>query len=256
MAHRRTPDVSKLLREQFTDLSRLLDTDGVPQRALDSMLDIFLKQFMKLMDNLVGEEEPRTPRERRRRRILLTATELFLQQGYARTTVDDIAAGAGVAKGTVYQYFRSKADLLIHAGALEKQRYMRTMRELFASDRSPAEKLRQSLQAYLAMVHTLPLSSRIMAGDKEMAGVMADMGFPDPQAAMELQAAGLRFQIRRAAPGRWSRGELEARSKVLIGLIQSAGFVAEERIRGGLTVDQFAGTLADMLMDGIGPLED
>ena len=94
MAKRRTPDVSKLLREQFSDLSRLLDTDGVPQRALDSMLDIFLKQFMKLMDNLIGSEEPRTPRERRRRRILLTATELFLRQGYARTTVDDIAAGA------------------------------------------------------------------------------------------------------------------------------------------------------------------
>jgi AcrR family transcriptional regulator len=252
MVPRRTPDVSRLLREQFADLAKLLDTDGVPQRALDSMLDIFLKQFMKLMDNLVGGDEPRTPRDRRRRRILVTATELFLRQGYARTTVDDIAGGAGVAKGTVYQYFQNKADVLVHAGALEKQRYMGTMRELFGSDRSPEDKLRRSLRTYFTMVHTLPLNSRIQAGDREMAGVLADMGFPDPQAVMDMQAAGLRFQMRRAAPGRWDREELERRSKVLIGLIHASSFIGDERHRGGLDVDEYAGTLADMLMDGIG----
>lgn len=40
------------------------------------------------------------------------ALELFLEQGFERTTVDDIARRAGVARGTVFAYCDSKADAL------------------------------------------------------------------------------------------------------------------------------------------------
>jgi mycofactocin system transcriptional regulator len=39
------------------------------------------------------------------------ALTLFVQQGYARTTVDQIAAAARVNKRTFFRYFRSKADV-------------------------------------------------------------------------------------------------------------------------------------------------
>jgi len=38
------------------------------------------------------------------------AAELFLEQGYAGTTVDDVARRAGVSRGTFFNYFDSKAD--------------------------------------------------------------------------------------------------------------------------------------------------
>ncbi len=256
MGERKPSEVARFLKDQFQDLSRLMEADGVSQRALDSMLDIFLRQFLRLMEQFVGEDAPTTPRERRRRRILEAAIELFLRRGYTRTTLDDIAAEASVAKGTIYQHFKSKADVLAHAGALEKQRYMKAMREVLTADVSDNERLRRSLQVYLMSVHTLPLSSRILAGDREMAGVLEEMGFPDPQAATDLQALGLRFQMRRAAPGRWSADDLERRSKVLIGLIQASSFVGEARFRSGLSVEEYAGVLADMLMEGIGALEE
>ena len=47
-----------------------------------------------------------------RERILDAAMEAFATNGYARTTMDDIAARAGVAKGTLYWRFKSKEDLL------------------------------------------------------------------------------------------------------------------------------------------------
>ena len=47
-----------------------------------------------------------------RRRMLATAHDLFLQQGYAATTVEQIAADAGVAVQTVYYTFRTKGLLL------------------------------------------------------------------------------------------------------------------------------------------------
>lgn len=47
-----------------------------------------------------------------RLRIVMSAHELFVEQGYAATTMDGIAARAGVAVQTVYYTFRTKGLLL------------------------------------------------------------------------------------------------------------------------------------------------
>ena len=47
-----------------------------------------------------------------RRRIVDVARQLFVQGGYARTTVADIAAAAEVSVETVYASFRTKSNLL------------------------------------------------------------------------------------------------------------------------------------------------
>jgi TetR/AcrR family transcriptional regulator, mexJK operon transcriptional repressor len=47
----------------------------------------------------------------KRRAILDVATEVFLAQGYAATSMSEIAARAGGSKGTLYNYFRSKDEL-------------------------------------------------------------------------------------------------------------------------------------------------
>lgn len=48
----------------------------------------------------------------RRTLILEAATELFAEKGFHHTTVEEIANLAGVGKGTVYEYFPSKKDVL------------------------------------------------------------------------------------------------------------------------------------------------
>lgn len=40
------------------------------------------------------------------------AAELFLEQGYARTTVDQIAGRAGVSRATFFNYFPAKSDVM------------------------------------------------------------------------------------------------------------------------------------------------
>lgn len=52
--------------------------------------------------------------EETRMRILETARDLFVDQGYGRTTVPDIARGAGVSTETVYAAFRNKPMVLHH----------------------------------------------------------------------------------------------------------------------------------------------
>jgi AcrR family transcriptional regulator len=58
--------------------------------------------------SLVREEQA----ARTRTRILEAASELFLERGYARTTMKDIAAQANVARDTVHAIFGSKARVL------------------------------------------------------------------------------------------------------------------------------------------------
>lgn len=47
----------------------------------------------------------------KRASLLTTAYELFVNQGFASTTISDIVRKAGLAKGTFYLYFRDKYDL-------------------------------------------------------------------------------------------------------------------------------------------------
>ncbi len=49
-----------------------------------------------------------------RRRIIAAARELFVRQGYGKTTIVQTAEAAGVAVETVYAAFRNKATLLRH----------------------------------------------------------------------------------------------------------------------------------------------
>lgn len=54
------------------------------------------------------------PRETSARQLELVALDLFSRQGFADTTVEEIAAGAGVSKRTFFRYFDSKAAVLWH----------------------------------------------------------------------------------------------------------------------------------------------
>ncbi|MCC6202635.1 MAG: TetR/AcrR family transcriptional regulator [Gammaproteobacteria bacterium] len=58
----------------------------------------------------VGDEELV---RQRRAQIVAAAVQLFSEQGYYRTKVQDVAKRAGVSAGLIYQYVRDKEDLLL-----------------------------------------------------------------------------------------------------------------------------------------------
>ncbi len=58
-----------------------------------------------------NEETARKGRGDRRELILDVASEVFLKEGYAATSMSEIAARLGGSKGTLYNYFKSKEEL-------------------------------------------------------------------------------------------------------------------------------------------------
>lgn len=67
-----------------------------------------------------SEHKPQAPARRRRKddrpgEIVAAALSLWAERGFAATRADDIAARAGVAKGTIYLYFPTKEAIFIAA---------------------------------------------------------------------------------------------------------------------------------------------
>src|SRR5947209_12823273 len=52
-------------------------------------------------------------RQEREALILQAAEEVLTEKGYYETSIDEIAARVGIAKGTVYLHFPSKEDLVV-----------------------------------------------------------------------------------------------------------------------------------------------
>lgn len=96
---------------------------------------------------------PRSLKEKQRREreelILQAAEEVLAEKGYYETSVDEIAARVGIAKGTVYLHFPSKEDIVVAI----LQRNSRTVVELVEAAVAAAQSNREKLEAVLEVVY-------------------------------------------------------------------------------------------------------
>ena len=51
--------------------------------------------------------------EQTRNAVLTAASQVFLERGVARATLEEVAQAAGVTRGAVYWHFRDKVDLFL-----------------------------------------------------------------------------------------------------------------------------------------------
>jgi AcrR family transcriptional regulator len=73
-------------------------------------------------------------REARAHRILDAAAVLILRWGYNKTTIDDIARQAGVAKGTIYLHWKTREDLFTALMTREKLEMADDLRQRIEDD--------------------------------------------------------------------------------------------------------------------------
>ena len=91
---------------------------------------------------------PRTRKEESRRRILDAARNVFFQSGFKAANLDVVAADAGVAKGTIYRYFASKAELYVAVLARNADLFVERLEQTIEPALGPEEQIRRIARFY------------------------------------------------------------------------------------------------------------
>ncbi|MCP5516296.1 MAG: TetR/AcrR family transcriptional regulator [Verrucomicrobiales bacterium] len=81
-----------------------------------------------------------------RDRLIESAFQLFARKGFRRVNLDQIAAAAGVTKGSLYWHFRSKQEIITAASAFYYRTYQRRMNAAVAPARDAWDRLRRALR--------------------------------------------------------------------------------------------------------------
>ncbi|MGN7387146.1 TetR/AcrR family transcriptional regulator [Sporosarcina sp. SAFN-015] len=63
-----------------------------------------------MLEEMLQEDDSLTDKQRK---ILVAATEMFAEKGFAATSTNEIAKKAGVAEGTIFRHYKTKKDLLL-----------------------------------------------------------------------------------------------------------------------------------------------
>src|SRR5579883_3501693 len=72
-------------------------------------------------------------RQEREELILQEAEKVLMEKGYYETSIDEIAARVGIAKGTVYLHFPSKEDLVVAIFQRDMERILQSVDAVIAS---------------------------------------------------------------------------------------------------------------------------
>jgi AcrR family transcriptional regulator len=116
----------------------------------------------------------RDPRQRQERatRILDVAGALLLRHGYRRVTIDDVAAGAGIGKGTVYLHWKTREELFT---AVFEREVLQAIADLLQALRQdPQVSLPHQLaRAYFLAIMHRPLLRGFVLGDADLLGKLA-----------------------------------------------------------------------------------
>lgn len=93
-------------------------------------------------------ESRRHARDEKREAVLRAAVQLFLERGYHRATLNEVADRLNITKPALYNYFRSKEDILYECWAIGQERVEDRITEVAATNGSGLTRLRLMVRAY------------------------------------------------------------------------------------------------------------
>lgn len=102
---------------------------------------------------------------KKRDSILRAGEQLFNQYGLGKTTMEDIARAAHVAKGTLYKYFPSKEEVFSSVVQHEGNILVKSMMEAVTNENTPLDKIRALITVKTKMMKELANFYRVTRED-------------------------------------------------------------------------------------------
>ncbi|MQA12474.1 MAG: TetR family transcriptional regulator [Pseudonocardiaceae bacterium] len=191
----------------------------------------------------------RMPRAERERQMLDIAEEVFAEQGFVASSMDEIAARVGVSKPMIYEYFGSKEGLLVACIRRAKaELYERTTNAVVgASD--PEQVLRRGLTAFFAFADEHRHSWEIMLNNEgSIAGGAAAAAIEE----IRREQSALDRSMLEAYLPQVPDQMLEATAEIIVGACErlSRWYVRTE----GVTADQATEYLMQLIWHGLSAL--
>ncbi len=127
---------------------------------------------------------------RRRRQIVESAVQLFIEKGFHKTTTREIAARAGLASGSMYEYVKAKEDILYLVCNAIHEEMETSITEVMEKAGQGRQVLDDIIREYFMVCHrmsdhilliyqeakSLPAQwqARVLQNDIRIAGIFAD----------------------------------------------------------------------------------
>ena len=181
--------------------------------------------------------------------ILARAAELFANQGYTATSMNDIAAACSVSKAGLYHYYRDKRELLFQITVGHVARLEQFVAEVMgdASNANADERLRALILRFVREYANAQNEHRVLT---------EDVRFLEPAEREQVQAAQRRVvaafadAVGAVRPA-LARNELDRPlTMLLFGMIN--WMFTWLRPDGSLTHEQMAPLVADLFFGGLG----
>ena len=99
-------------------------------------------------------ESRRRARDEKREAVLRTAVQLFLEQGYHRTTLNDVADRLNITKPALYNYFGGKDEILFECWAIGNERVDDCITEIASGGGTGLARLRRLIVSYAEVMTT------------------------------------------------------------------------------------------------------
>lgn len=125
-------------------------------------------------------------KEIRKENLYTAAVALFRQRGFEETRVEEITQAAGVAKGTFFNYFPTKEDVLLYIG----ERHMTRLGA--AMNNGAGKQIAQERSAVAALKTVLATLADSLDEDKDLVRLAVDKAMKISHLA---PAAGNRFSL-------------------------------------------------------------
>lgn len=211
-----------------------------------------LAEVVQRLDAAIGDTDSDTPQARKRLRILEAATECFVSTGYRKTSVAEIAEHAGIAKGTVYLYFKTKADILFAAIALEKKQHLGSFMAIFDPALSDRQRLQHWIRDALVVTNKMPISAKLLAGDRELETALAE-GPQDQISQSNADRDTIFPELIEKIVGRGvlSPEQLLERGRTLVSIMTLGPHLAAHSSIAKISLERVADIMSAMLVEGL-----
>lgn len=170
----------------------------------------------------------RSDGEETKKRIVLKATQLFVQKGYAAVTMNEVCAASNVSKGSLYHHFPSKDELFLYVVEEDTAQWLQAWEDKKKEIVGVQERLYALAEHYAndfqnPLIRALEEFSRSRAHPEDITKRLALLYEAASHACRDLLKEGM-------DTGDFIKGDLEDYVIIVNGMLEGIGRVSEYSI--------------------------